>query len=208
MPSDLVISFLTLRKLIGLFGLILPIMLLVGPCLVSSMHFQPSISDYYYTEMRDYFVGNMFVIGVFLTAYRGHDSDHVLMVIAGLSAICVALFPCGEGGITAVSIVHFISAGSFFGMVGYISAFVFTKSGQLGSLTKKKNVRNVWFRVCGFTIFALLAILGACILLIRKYNFPLNDYLVIFILESLAVWCFSLSWLIKGQAILQDEKLT
>ncbi len=117
MQNDLVISFLLLRKLIGLFGMILPIMLLLGPIMVSSMEYQPSISDYYYTQMRDYFVGNMFVIGVFLSAYRGHDSDHVLTVIAGLSAICVALFPCGQDEITVVSILHYISAVAFFGLL-------------------------------------------------------------------------------------------
>ncbi len=206
MQNDLVISFLLLRKLIGLFGVILPIMLLLGPFMVSSMEYQPSISDYYYTQMRDYFVGNMFVIGVFLSAYRGHDSDHVLTVIAGISAICVALFPCGQDEITVVSILHYISAVSFFGVVGYISSYVFTKTSSNAPNNPKKDARNIWFKVCGTAIFALLALMAASILLIHKYDVPLNDYKTIFILETLAVWSFSLSWLIKGQAILQDEK--
>ena len=69
-----VISYLALRKLIGLTGVLLPLLLPVG-CLIygESISIQDSISDYYYTETRNILVGVLFVLGFFLLAYRGYE---------------------------------------------------------------------------------------------------------------------------------------
>ena len=61
---------------------------------------QPSISEFYHTEMGDIFVGSLVGIGIFLIAYKGYPrqpgerlSDQVVATIAGISVIGVALFP-------------------------------------------------------------------------------------------------------------------
>jgi hypothetical protein len=52
------------------------------------------LSGYYYTPMRNVFVGALFALGVFLIAYRGYDrSDGIITNIAGVCAATVALCP-------------------------------------------------------------------------------------------------------------------
>lgn len=62
---------------------------------VYSPHWVPgSLSGFYYTHMRNLFVGAMCAMGVFFAAYRGHDRwDNRLTNVAGIAAICIALFP-------------------------------------------------------------------------------------------------------------------
>ncbi len=53
-----------------------------------------SISGYYYTDMRNIFVGTLCALGVFLVAYRGYDGvDESITNVAGFAAIGVALCP-------------------------------------------------------------------------------------------------------------------
>src|SRR5215471_5273461 len=85
---DIVASYLFQRRGIGLIGVTLPFVLVLGYDL-SEGHFalRGSISSYYYTDMRNVFVGSMCAIGVFLLCYRYDLLDDVLSSIAGLLAI-------------------------------------------------------------------------------------------------------------------------
>lgn len=67
------VSYLTLRKAIGLLGLLLPLILAVGERLIFSRGLRESVSGYYYTGMRGVLVGGLCAIGAFLLAYRGYD---------------------------------------------------------------------------------------------------------------------------------------
>src|SRR5215468_1540580 len=93
--SPLIISYLGLRKAVGFIGLGLPFVLIFGNQLFpDSPWFQYSISDYYYTHMRNVFVGSLCAIGVFLITYRGYDiCDRIAGALASVFAIGVALFP-------------------------------------------------------------------------------------------------------------------
>jgi hypothetical protein len=74
-PLDnlLVISYLTLRKVIGLLGLALPFLAMVGARLLFHTGLQVSLSAYYHTGMRDVLVGILFAIGFFLGGYKGYE---------------------------------------------------------------------------------------------------------------------------------------
>ena len=90
----LVVSYLAVRRGIGMIGLFLPIIL--GPIgwLVFDIPFQDNISSYYHTVLRDVFVGSMCGIGIFLFCYRGYDwIESWTANIGCVSAIGVALFP-------------------------------------------------------------------------------------------------------------------
>jgi hypothetical protein len=94
-----VLSYLAVRRALGLLGLALPLSLLVY-AKVLGYGMQPSISEFYHTHMGDILVGCLVAIGVFLVAYQGyprqpgeHFSDQWVSTIAGLGAIGVALFP-------------------------------------------------------------------------------------------------------------------
>ncbi len=101
--SILVISYLGLRKAIGILGVALPFVLPFGQILLhalgiqSSLHtpvIENSVSSYYYTDMRNIFVGSMCAIGVFLMSYRGYDwRDAIAGRFAFVCAIGVAFFP-------------------------------------------------------------------------------------------------------------------
>ena len=72
--NELVISFLALRNLIGISGMLLPIVLtLFTPKGELDKVMEHSISEYYYTKNGDLFVVLLSVIGVFLLTYKGYD---------------------------------------------------------------------------------------------------------------------------------------
>lgn len=99
-----VMDYRTLRAVIGGIVILLVPVVYIGNWLIFIRHpgdcfYNPhwipgSLSGFYYTHMRNLFVGAMCAVGVFLAAYRGHDRwDDRLTNVAGLAAICVALFP-------------------------------------------------------------------------------------------------------------------
>jgi hypothetical protein len=90
--NELVVNYLNLRKTVGWIGTLLPIVLLSGNALFFSTDLPDSMSSYYYTHMRDVFVGALCALGVFLIAYAGYDDwDRWITNIAGAGAIGVAM---------------------------------------------------------------------------------------------------------------------
>lgn len=87
-----VISVNILRKLIGIFGIALPLILVVGAALCSKIEMKQTISLFYHTPLGDIFVGALFSIGVFLLAYKGpYGEDTLPANLAGVLAILTAL---------------------------------------------------------------------------------------------------------------------
>src|SRR2546423_1519045 len=75
--NPFVISYLGLRKAVGIIGCCLPFVLILG-AFRQSHGFQPSLSSYYYTNMGDVFVGGLCAIGIFLMSCRGYDHRDAL----------------------------------------------------------------------------------------------------------------------------------
>src|ERR1700755_2920603 len=91
-------SYLLQRVLIGVIAVLLPFVLVIVNYVIAHK-FQPSMSGYYYTAMRDTFVGSLCAIGVFLVSYDGYDlADRLITDIAGACTICIAFFPTTPGG--------------------------------------------------------------------------------------------------------------
>ena len=197
----LVVSFLTLRRVVGILGVLLPVILAIGVAVLgSSTVIQGSISAYYGTVMRGVFVGVLFAIGVFLFSYIGYErKDEIAGYLACLFALGVALFPVTSGN-GAVRFIHFLSAVALFLALSYFSLYLFTKTG--GTPTREKLNRNKLYVACG-------VIMLACIALIAIYNAFLGDTSIadikpVFWLESLALWAFGVSWFIKGETLWKD----
>lgn len=95
----LILSYLTLRRIIGWIAVLLPLVLVAARLFLHKqlnipIQWPDSASGFYYTGMRDVFVGSVCALGVFLLAYRGHDRvDFWITFAAGVCAIGVALFP-------------------------------------------------------------------------------------------------------------------
>jgi len=89
----LVRSYLFLRKSLGYIGIALPFVLIIGKILLESPGISDSISSYYYSVMRNVFVGILCAIGIFLICYQYDHLDNIVSNIAGICVISVSLLP-------------------------------------------------------------------------------------------------------------------
>ena len=71
--NQLIVSYMFLRQTVGWIGTLLPAVLIVGVAVSSAASLPGSMSGYYYTDMRNIFVGALCALGVFLGAYAGYD---------------------------------------------------------------------------------------------------------------------------------------
>lgn len=203
------ISHMTLRKLLGSLGFLMPFILVIGVIVLKEdTILRPSISDYYYSGMRDVFVSILAAFGLFLFTYRGYESpklwkkDNLFTNAAGVCAILVALFPTDQAACPWTCKIHFGAAVAFFAILSYISLVLFTRSNKdPEDRDWRKVTRNRIYRVCGATMIVCLVIL-AYYFLADPSGWPENT---VFIFEALALWAFGISWLVKGEAVLGDK---
>ncbi len=205
-----VLNYFILRRAIGAAGFLLPVGLFVFG-FVQKWDDQPgTISEYYHTPARDIFVGLMTCIAAFLYCYTGYDRvDNFMTNAAGLAAIGVAFFPADtdSGPRSTVGTIHLICAGIFFFSLAVISIWLFRKSGGQAEPTSQKKKRNAVHLLCGLTILVCLAAILVWLSQDGKPSIAAinHSYRPVFWIESLAVWAFALSWMVKGQAILADH---
>ena len=198
--ETLIVSYLTLRRVVGVLGVMLPIVLaLLGLCLTSPPALRDSISAYYDLRTRDVLVGVLFTLAWFFFTYHGHDNrDNIAGYFAWLFALGVALFPAS--GSPREKIVHFVSATGLFIVLSIFSLVLFTKSAP--TPTPQKVIRNRIYRTCGYLMLA-------CIVLIGLYHAfwkhtALATWKPVFWLESVALWAFGISWFVKGETLWRD----
>jgi hypothetical protein len=223
--SSLLISYLALRKAVGVIGIALPVVLVLGNWqLFHSQAFEDSISYYYYTGMRGVLVGSLWAIGIFLMSYRGYQRrDEIAGRLACVFALGVALFPTARetgtcdighlfrldhGGCDAAHIISFFHAtcaALLFTTLAYFSLFLFTEThpGREQDMTRRKRERNVVYYVCGWIIVA--SIISILTLHEGLHISQFGRLPVLFSLESVAVIAFGASWLVKGEFILKDQ---
>jgi hypothetical protein len=212
---DMVMSYLLLRIFVGVIGIVLPWLLIVGNWVIG-YGFQPSMSGYYYTPMRNFFVGALWALGIFLVAYNGYDlADRMITNVAGVATIGVSLLPTtpannptlrqvviGDLHLTCACVAFVLLAVMalrfakrvptppglrFWPGVGY--AFGFTRAADSG--TPRWEI--VVYRFSGFVILG-------CVLLI----YPLANVATysLLTLETIMLVFFGLSWFVKGRKLL------
>ena len=201
--NQLIISYMLLRQVVGWIGTLLPIVLLVGGA-ISSQARPDSMSGYYYTDMRNVFVGALCVLGAFLGAYDGYDwMDRWITNIAGFCAVGVAFCPTKPAVAhlsteqQVVGDIHVFFAVTTFIMLG-LMALRFAKEGDDGDQSKRSRRDNFIYRACGITILScvMLAVLSNLLPSSVNAHWPL-----LFIFEAVAVFAFGFSWFVKGQTI-------
>jgi hypothetical protein len=206
MYSNQIYSFLTLRKAVGWIGILIPFTMMIGMFILFDGNVvQKSISNYYYTGMRDVLVGAICAIALFMFFYRGYDKwDDWAGNLAGLSAIGVAWFPTAEAGPNNfIGLIHFISAALFFLTLAVFSLFLFTKKGS--NPTPRKRTRNIIYIICGLVIIICLMAIWIYFNLINNDKEKCN---FVFWAETLALIAFGISWLTKGGTLYADKKET
>jgi hypothetical protein len=225
--NSLVFSYLTLRNVIGISGMLLPLVLVLTTGKSENDKFvEHSISEYYYSSNGDVFVVLMSVLGVFLFTYNGYGwKEKALTTIAAICAIGVAFSPTATetGNSKSIHIInqsvrqvfglierHFLFAALFFIAVALISLVYFTRSGSKtpkeAEVPAQKKKRNMVYRICGWTILVSIALITVYFLIGNRNPGFLQQLPVVFILETIAVEAFGISWITKGQSLWPDKE--
>lgn len=219
----MLISYKTLRTLVGIVGMLLSTILVLGMVLLASEDpAQKSISHFYHTRMGDVFVGLLTAISMFLFVYKGPDKkDFWLGNIAGILGLIVAFVPTGFDLDTGVQNLvydrapynpswthkfHLYSAGIFLLALAAFSLWLFPKTnpGQKVQSGTKKFKRNIVYYISGVIIVLCVIVLAVAF---RFFEEELKGGKLTFILESVALLAFGTAWLVKGeQVILKDQR--
>jgi len=214
-----VISYLTIRKAVGILGMALPFVLLLGFLIIKKgCPFPPSISHFYYTNMGNYFVGTLCAVSLFLFSYNGYDkADMITSKLAGFFALVVALSPTDFNAFssldcsrinphdnTITNSLHYISATLLFSSFAFFSLVLFTQTDEKKTMTKQKKTRNGIYKTCGWIIvFCILSMAALAFIpfLAEKFSNDKTTY----IFETIALLAFGFSWLIKGETFFADK---
>ncbi len=204
-------SYLALRRAIGIIGVSLPFVLALGNMILEGqLEIKTSVSSYYYSGMRDVFVGSLCAIGVFLMFYRGYGRiDNIAGNFACVFALAVAWFPVKPphgAGPQEIMIghIHVISAAGLFLILAFFSLKLFRKRDRAKASTRRKTYRNAIYAICGATILVCIAFIAV---LESMPGSPVKIFEPVFWLESIAVVAFGISWLTKGESILRDKRI-
>lgn len=228
--NNLVLSYLSVRRALGMLGFSLPV-LLAAAGLLSGDGIQPSISEFYFTSAGDILVGVLSAIGVFLWAYRGFErrpdeffSDYVISRLAVVGAVGVALIPTRGPmdsnplpmmhrllGVDLSQKLHFASATLFFLCLAVFCLVLFRRRDPAKPITPAKRAQNRIYLVCGWIILTMILALGVFGWwysgLPPERQTEVDRLDAVFYLESIAVFAFSVSWLTKGKTLAPLERL-
>lgn len=197
-------AYLLMRLVVGMVGILLPLVLFIGDILVleGSPGARGSISAYYHSGMRDVFVAGLSVIGVFLITYRvaEHPLTNRITTIAGVACIGVAFFPTTGlpgytptplqeyFGISVTRTVHFICAATFILLLAAISV-------RFGREAQTKERGSPW---APYHYACAVVIVVACAYIAVTKLSGVGDEYSLLIGETAAVLAFGASWLSKG----------
>jgi hypothetical protein len=210
-----IISYLTLRKLIGILGMLLPFACLFGGSLLRHAPVLDSISAYYHSNMRDILVGLLVGVSLFLMTYKGYERrDMLVAIVSGIAGLGIAIFPCESRIDPSMAVgtfqlspplagyLHYGSSALFFILLGINSYFLFTL-GDKKKWTKRKSSRNVIYRACGLVIFASLLTLAMLTIILGEKKLVATSWTFVF--ETVMLLAFGLSWLVKGETLFADR---
>jgi hypothetical protein len=175
-----------------------------------------SISHYYYSTVGELFTGTLSTVALFMFCYKGHKlregekglSDKTMTTLAGIFAIGVIVFPtsadnCISDNIRSflssenTGIIHLFFAALFFITLSIISIVNFRRTEDKVSFGKKEY--HGLYLACGI-IMILCIVLIAIYVKFFENKYETLDYLrPTFMLETIALIAFGLSWLTKGK---------
>ena len=210
-------SFRTLQILIGVLGMLLPLICGLGGYIFAGFKLQSSLSAYFYTNCSVIFTGILFCLAAVMATYRGYERiDDIISTITGILAVGIALFPCLLAKVDGKPVgffqiianyshyVHVGCAGLFFLFLAVNSIFIFTLTDDKKNMLKQKKIRNGIYIACGIIIIIALVILA--VLNIVYTELELEKVEEVFWLETVLLEAFGISWLLKAGYILKDKK--
>lgn len=214
-----IFTYRRIRRAIGYLGISLPLLLVFFSLFdFFKIEIQPSISHYYYTNLREIFTGTLCAVGLFLIRYKGHGNksiwknDNLLTNIAGIMAIGVALVPTNPDNLDAkiytfipyseawLGTLHYTFAGLLFLIFSLLSINVFTIGQENESPTESILNENNIYRFCGYSILVFI------IMVPISAKFELFPYSTL-VFEALSLLAFGIAWLVKGRALGDEGKI-
>ncbi|MFB9222061.1 hypothetical protein [Paracoccus cavernae] len=224
--NDLVQSFLAVRRGLGLLGYVLPIALIFYGLFVPQWALA-SISAYFYSPMRELFVGTLCAQAVFLWNYEGYRpnageflSDKAVSRIASFGALVVAFAPLQPGIKTAppagealappfeptflqtiispVYVEMMHGAGAAL-FFGALAVYCLVNFVRGDDSRPTKKAENRIYRCCGWIIVGCMA--GYAALKLSGFEETATRMRAVFWLECIACAAFATSWAVKGEAL-------
>jgi hypothetical protein len=207
------------RTAIGVFGVSLPPILMLASWLgfLETRELQSSISAYYWAGMRDWFVGTLFVIGVFLffyqyaprhqgneartgfTAVRKGWADAWLGKIAGICAVLVALLPTTPPASTTqpptIGMIHGAAAGVLFFCLALFPLLLFSQSKKRGAT----------YRFYGWAMIAAISLVVVYQFAPEGFRTAIASWKPVLLLETFLILVFGVSWFEKGRELAAPE---
>lgn len=211
-PKDLSSELITardLRRAVGVLGIALPVVVFFGALIIFRAGALGSISGSYHTGMRDVFVGVLWATGVFLFCYKGYEPiDDRLATWAGVFAVCVSLFPTTPDGpvsgfVKFIGTLHLLFAAAFFILLSIMSYKLFTKSNRK-EIKGEKRKRNLVYENCAYIMLVCVVLMAIVSFLPAGLSLAVKPFHPILVLETIALWAFGFSWLIKGETWWKD----
>lgn len=190
-----------------------------GTQYISNQSFKTSISHYYYTAVGELFTGILIVVAIFMFTYRGHKlrkrdfglSDNLMTNMAGFFALIVVIFPTSPNNDKIITDnvrcytstdfidkIHLTSAGLFFITLAFMSIINFRRGEIIDKFEKKDFYRNL-YKYCGIIMLVSIALIVIYSFLLKNKYSNLDAIHPVFILESIALFAFGLSWIVKGR---------
>lgn len=197
-----------IRNWAGFLGGVLPFISLLGAYIYSKVtgnipsNFWSTLSisaTYYVTPAL---VGVLTAASLVLMCYDGYTKvDNLVTTISGVFGLCIVIFPCNcsvspeyvgyfQLPVKLSNTLHCASAVIFFCLLAFNALFLFTKTDGSKERTKQKKIRDIIYRVCG------IGMLCAMILM----PLPISFFAKTWWIETIALFFFALSWLVKGGA--------
>lgn len=204
--NDQIISYFTLRFLIGAAGILLPLFMVIGKMInEGSWVIEFSISDYYDNGTAgDMLVGILFALSFFLFSYKGYDAVDSRAANAGaLFGLGVALCPTTSDNKT-VHTLHFIFAFLLFAVFIFFSIYLFRKKDPKKPRTDKKEKRDAIYLACGIIMIVCIAGVAGSSFLWQDFAKRFHS---VFWFETIALVSFGFSWITKAEYLfLQDAE--
>jgi hypothetical protein len=215
----------TLRRLVGILGILLPLLVYLFLQLTSNFDLiLPSISHYYFTRAASIFEIIVSLLAIFLLIYKGEKLvDYILSSVAGISALLMLIFPTsnlrgfnGTSKYDSIAVTffhtslfrpkfHYACAALFLLSLALMALFLFTKSSDSPSFrTRNKKIRNKIYRICGVAMLAALCVAFLGFVNVIQPNFYDANNLT-FWMEVVAVEAFGIAWMVKGELVLADK---
>ena len=208
-------SFLFERLVIGGLGVLLPVAVIFGDWGLFSGNPVPrdSLSAYYYSGMREWFVLTIGTTGFFLVAYKvtERNLDNALSLVGGLCALVIPIFPTGRTpaernaglpltalqtliGEHVVQIVHFVASAGFIVALGGIS-ILFSRREKVRPDHGNRRSGQFWRT---FHLACAGAIAAASVWILVTLKLVDGPYWSLLAGETACALAFGTSWFAKG----------